>query len=134
MITRTIRSLVVVVRAIADAGACVSRVTARAVSRQVVSASGYLIDDLRLARRVGDEIADPVDRVGEVLAHLRLHLLVALEVGERERPAAPRRELQPLGAGVAGEVVVARERRADAAVLAAIEEAHRIGRVVGRMA
>ena len=47
--TRTIRSFVVVVRATA-APAFVSRVTARAVSRHVVSASGYLIDDLGLRR------------------------------------------------------------------------------------
>ena len=51
MITRTIRSFVVVVRAIADAGLACRVVTARAVSRHVVSASGYLIDDLGLAPR-----------------------------------------------------------------------------------
>ena len=52
---------------------------------------GVLHRDLGLARGVGDEVAEPVDGVGEVLAHLRLRRLVALEVGQRERPAPPRR-------------------------------------------
>ena len=94
---------------------------------------GILQRDLGLAGGVGDQIAEPVDRVGEVLADLRLDLLVALEVGQRERPPPSASQLQPIAARVAGEVVVARERRADAAVLAAIEEAHRIRRVVGLM-
>ncbi len=96
----------------------------------MVSASGYFSETLAWPAGVGDQIAEPEDRIGEVLANLRLDLLVAFEVGEREWPSTSARQLQPFGARVAREIEVAREGRADAAVLAAIEEAHRIRGVV----
>ena len=49
---------------------------------------------------------------GKSLRTCGLRRLVALEVGQRERPPPPARQLQALAAGVAGEVVLARERRA----------------------
>ena len=130
MITRTIRSLVVVVRATATP-ALVSSVNGARGQPPRRQRIRIVHGNAAAALRVGDEVADPVDGVGEVLAHLGLHFLVALEVGERERPPAAARQLQAVAAGVAGEVVLARERRVHARVLAAIEVANRIGRVVG---
>ena len=72
-----------------------------------------------------------MDRVREFLAHLRLHRLIALEVGEREWPPFALCQLQAIAARVAGEVVGARERRADARVFASIEETNRIRGVIG---
>ena len=87
---RTIRSLVVVVRAMLRAGPRVLGDGARGQSprgERIRIGDG----DAAAALRIGDEIADPVDGVGEVLAHLRLRRLIALEVGERERPASAAR-------------------------------------------
>ena len=98
MITRTIRSFVVVVRAMRRAGPGVFGDRARGQSpggQRIRIGDG----DAAAALRIGDEIADPVDRVREVLAHLRLHGLVALEVGERERPPAAAGQLQAIAAG-----------------------------------
>ena len=88
----------------------------------------------RRARCVGHQIGDPVDRVGELLAHVRARFLVTLEIGQRERTAPRRalvRERQAVRAAEADERVFAGERRRHAAVFAAIEEAHGIGRFVG---
>ena len=70
-----------------------------------------------------------MDRVREFLADLRLHLLIALEVGQGEGPAAAARELQTVAARIPGEIIRARERGGDARVFTAIEKANRIGGV-----
>ena len=130
MITRTIRSFVVVVRAIVEPAlvSSVNRARGQAPRRERIRIGD---GDAPLAGRIRHEIADPVDRVGELLADLRLHRLIALEVGQRERPPLALRQLQAIASRIAGEVIRARERRADARVFASIEEADRIRRVVG---
>ena len=84
----------------------------------------------RLAARVGHDVGHPVDGVGKVLADLRLRGLVGLEVGQRVRPLAHGQH-QLLRARVADKRVLAREGRADAAVVALVEEPQRVGRGVG---
>ena len=131
VITRTIRSFVVVVRAIVDAGPGVFGDRAR----------GQPPGGERIGIRDGDAPACRVASVtrsptqwiasGNSLRTCACTGLIALEVGERERPPLARGQLQPVASRIAGEVIRARERRADARVFAAIEEADRIGRVVG---
>ena len=86
--------------------------------------------DAAFTLRIRHQVADPVDRIGKVLAHLSLRRLVAFEIGERERPSSAPRQLQSIATGVADEVIRARKRRGHARVFAAIEEANGIGRVV----
>ena len=68
---------------------------------------GILQRDLGLAGGVRDQIAEPEDCIREVLANLRLDLLVAFEVGERKWTPTSASQLQPFTARVAREIEVA---------------------------
>ena len=87
--------------------------------------------DAPAALGIGDQIADPVDGIGEVFADFGLHFLVAFEVGEGERAPALAGQLQAIASGIAREVVLAREHGVHPRILAAVEVANRVGRVVG---